>query len=158
MGGHFKSGDFATGKMTKAWDLWHRANGRMRHLPDKLIAPNQFVVVALKNRVKNTSTREWKKGCMTEMMSMIQCLEKFGRDQSMCSEEIKKFDQCYVKFRAEQEAAKASKSKGKMPVGANAKVSSEQLNQYMMTQFPLSPRTRQDYFHPKFDPKTKYQP
>merc|ERR1711973_80063 len=138
------------------WDLLNRSNGRKCYVPPSAVAPDQSVVVALKNRVKNTKTKDGKKACMTEMMSVIECLQKFGKDQSMCTEEIKKFDDCFVKFRAEQAIARANKDKGMMPVGEHAKISSVQLNKYIKS-WPQSPRTRQDYTHPKFDPKTKYQ-
>merc|ERR1711917_148221 len=98
----------------------------------------RFCTVRVSNKNKD-------KACMAEMMSVIECLQKFNKDQSMCSGEIKRFDQCFVKFRASQAAAKAEKGKGKIPVGQ--KLTPIEMNKYMK-KFPQSMRTKQDYLHP----------
>ena len=73
-----------------AWNIAGNPNGRKRYVDERLVAPNQHVVSALKNRVKSTSQKTGEKACMAEMMGMINCLDKFGKDQSMCQDEIKR--------------------------------------------------------------------
>ena len=88
----------------------------------------------------------------SEMMTLIGCLEKFGRDQSMCVDEINKFNQCYVKFQQVQAEVKRNKEKGNLPKGAHAKFNGPQMTEYIK-KFPLSQRTRQSYVHPEYNPK-----
>jgi len=124
-------------------------------LPISVVAPNQIINdLALKNRVKERSEKSREKACMTEMMSVIECLNKFGKDQTMCSTEIQKFDQCFVKFKADQAALKAEQSKGKIPIGT--KLNSKEINQ-VLKKWPQSMRTRQIYIQPDFDPMKQPQ-
>ena len=67
--------------------------------------------------------------------------------QTFC---IPRFDQCFVKFKAEQAAMKAEQSKGKIPVGQ--KLKSKEINQLLKKNWPQSMRTSQDYIQPDFDP------
>ena len=88
----------------------------------------------------------------TEMMTLIGCLEKFGRDQSMCVDEINKFNRCYVKFQQTQSEERLKKEKGILPLGPQAKFNGIQMTDYFK-KFPFSGRSKQVYFHPEFRPK-----
>ena len=85
-----------------------------------------------------------------EMMVLIGCLEKFNKDQSMCVDEINKFNHCFVKFKQTQADLKERKEKGILPIGPNAKLNGDQMNEYF-NKFPLSGRKKQVYFHPEFN-------
>ena len=86
------------------------------------------------------------------MWSLIACLEKYGKDQSMCVDEINKFNSCFVTFRHKQAEERTRKEKGAVPLGQNAKLTGDQMNEYLK-KFPLSGRTKQVYLHPEFRPK-----
>jgi len=88
------------------------------------------------------------------MMLLLGCLEKFGKDQSMCVDEINKFNGCYVKFKQAQDEEMRKKEKGILPLGPNAKFNGLQMNAYMK-KFPSSTRTKQVYIHPEFKPNMK---
>ena len=111
----------------------------MRNIVHSNIVKKTRLVLSYSNRISYT---------YLEMMTLIGCLEKFGRDQSMCVDEINQFNQCYVKFQQVQEEVKRNKEKGALPKGAYAKFNGPQMTEYIK-KFPLSQRTRQSYVHPK---------
>ena len=49
----------------------------------------ELTPLALKNMVIPTSTKGGPKVCLSEMMEMMACLEKFDQNQGMCDKEIK---------------------------------------------------------------------
>ena len=85
------------------------------------------------------------------MMTLIGCLEKYGRDQTMCVDEINKFNQCYVTFRDNQREVKRKKKRGILPSGQYAQFTGEQMNNHLK-KFPSSNRTKQAYVYPEFLP------
>ena len=84
-------------------------------------------------------------------MTLVSCLEKFNKDQSMCAEEIIQFNKCFVEFKQFQMEEKEKKVKGILPIGQRAKFTGDQMNEYFK-KFPLSGREKQVYFHPAFRP------
>ena len=90
------------------------------------------------------------------MWTLLSCLEKFNKDQSMCVDEINKFDRCFVMFRQKQAEAKALKEKGVIPTGQYAKLSGDQMTSYFK-KFPLSGRNKQTYWYPEFRPKYSHE-
>ena len=66
---------------------------------------------------------------------------------------ICRFDQCFVKFKAEQAASKVTKGKTRIPEGN--KLTSKEMNHMIKTKWPQSMRTRQSYLQPDFDPMKK---
>jgi len=47
--------------------------------------------------------------CMTEMMSLFECLEKHDFDQKLCQQHANALEHCYSSFRAMKRAAAAKK-------------------------------------------------
>ena len=52
---------------------------------------------------------------------MMACLSKTDNNQAMCSNEIKRFQSCFEKFRVEDAKLQEIKQKGVRPVGSRAK-------------------------------------
>ena len=133
----------------KARDLIGRSNGR-RTIFESQVYFVERMPLALKNRVKNATVKTSDKACINQMMEMMTCLEKFDQNQSMCSKEIQSFQTCFGQFRASQieERQKKAKESG-LPVGARAQFTTGEMNAYLK-KFPLSTRTKQAYFDPKY--------
>lgn len=55
---------------------------------------------------------------------MLACLQKTDNNQSMCSNEIKSFQACFEKFKAEDAKLQEIKELGIRPVGQRAKYGS----------------------------------
>ena len=67
-------------------DLLMRNNRRGCPTPDKIVF-KETMPLALKNHVKSTSQKTNQKVCMEEMMTLMDCMNKFQQDKSMCSKE-----------------------------------------------------------------------
>ena len=68
-------------------DLILRNNRRGHPTSDQLVF-REKMPLALKNHVKSTSQKSNQKVCMEEMMGLIDCMNKYQQDKSMCNKEV----------------------------------------------------------------------
>jgi len=118
-----------------------RGYGR-KNIQDHQVPYIERLPLSLKNLVSNHSTKDGKKACMDPMMELISCLGKYDQNQSMCSKEINEFQKCYKSFKVDYQKKKQFRESGELPIGPRAKMSGEQMNQYMRNFMP-SQRTGQ---------------
>ena len=74
------------GRCGKHADLLLRNNKRSNPQPDKVVF-KELMPLALRNHVKSTSSKNKEKACMEEMMNLMDCMNKFQQDKTMCSKE-----------------------------------------------------------------------
>ncbi len=123
-----------------------RGAGRNRRLPcmEKDVAFIEKTPLQLKNHVKAGAKKKKTIPCGESFMNVMVCLEKYDQNQSMCKSEIDAYQTCMKQSRNLLEEVKAAKVKnrGKIPVGADAKLDNQQMSVYMK-RFPCSRRTGQ---------------
>lgn len=122
----------------RAQDIAGRINGRKGVNPDT-VTFKELEPLILKNHVSNTKMRQSNSTCVKDMQTMLTCLQKFDMNQAMCSKEIKRFQDCNAKARAELMRKKATANKNGIPV--DKPLVGTQMNAYLK-KFPLSTKTQ----------------